>query len=103
MDLFLPPKDSDGDESLESFVVRRLEREVFERIAQPMIGGIYAADPSKLSLRSTMPQFHEMEQQYGSIIRALMARKKNSDQQDASGPRYSLFLSFQSGMQTLVE
>ena len=32
-----------------------------------------------------------------------MARKKNSDQQDASGPRYSLFLSFQSGMQTLVE
>ena len=103
MDLFLPPKDSDGDESLESFVVRRLGREVFERIAQPMIGGIYAADPSKLSLRSTMPQFHEMEQQYGSIIRALMARKKNSDQQDASGPRYSLFLSFQSGMQTLVE
>ena len=103
MDLLLPPKDSGGDESLESFVVRRLGREVFERIAQPMIGGIYAADPSKLSLRSTMPQFYEMEQQYGSIIRALLAGKKDSNQQDASGPRYSLFLSFQSGMQTLVE
>ena len=103
MDLFLPPKNSDEDESLESFVVRRLGREAFERFAQPMIGGIYAADPSKLSLRSTMPQFPEMEHQYGSIIRALMARRKNSDQQNASGPRYSLFLSFQSGMQTLVE
>ena len=103
MDLFLPPKDGNGDESLESFVVRRLGREVFERIAQPMIGGIYAADPSKLSLRATMPQFHDMEQQHESIIRALVSKKKNSDQQDAGGPRYSLFLSFQSGMQTLVE
>ncbi|MBB15644.1 protoporphyrinogen oxidase [Candidatus Poribacteria bacterium] len=103
MDLFLPPKDGNVDESLESFVVRRLGREVFERIAQPMIGGIYAADPSKLSLRATMPQFHDMEQHHESIIRALVYKKKNSDQQDAGGPRYSLFLSFQSGMQTLIE
>ena len=68
MDLFLPPKDVSTDESLEDFVVRRLGREAFDRMAQPMIGGIYSANPKKLSLQATMPQFLQLEQKYGSII-----------------------------------
>src|SRR5688572_1471122 len=81
MDLLLPRRnvngnagrdtDSTGDESLAQFVRRRLGREALERMAQPMIGGIYSADPENLSLQATMPRFLEMEREHGSIIRAL--------------------------------
>ncbi len=105
LDLVIPRRRSGEDESLEDFVTRRLGREAFTRIAQPMLGGIYTADAKDLSLKATMPQFLEMEQKYGSIIKALIVRKKQSKQSSSgtSGPRYSLFLSFKSGMQTLID
>src|SRR5712692_10114299 len=87
-----------SDESLASFVRRRLGREALERLAQPLLGGIYGADPARLSLAATMPQFLEMERGHGSIIRGLLARREQ-----ASGARYGLFLSFREGMQTLVD
>lgn len=91
------------DESLAQFVTRRLGREALERVAQPMVGGIYTADPAKLSLRATMPHFLEMEQRHGSLIRALWHHQRQTVQQGASGPRYGLFTSFRHGMQTLVD
>ena len=57
MDVLLPRKKDDADESLADFVRRRFGREALERMAQPMVAGIYSADPEKLSLRATMPQF----------------------------------------------
>src|SRR5205823_4101962 len=68
---FVPRRRDDGDESLESFAVRRFGRETFERLIQPLIGGIYTADPSKLSMSATLPQFVEMERQWGSVARAM--------------------------------
>jgi oxygen-dependent protoporphyrinogen oxidase len=104
MDLIIP-KNPRPDESLTSFVKRRLGREALERAAQPMISGIYTADPDKLSLRATMPQFLEMEERYGSIIKgmykAYRSRKKSAGVE--SGARYSLFVSYRNGMRTLVE
>jgi len=70
MDLVIPKKLIE-DESLASFVRRRLGLEAFDRAAQPMVGGIYTADPETLSLRATMPQFIEMEERYGSIIKGI--------------------------------
>ena len=67
MDLFISKKEVD-DESLASFVRRRFGNEALERIAQPMIGGVYTADPEKLSLRATMPQFLELGQRRGRIL-----------------------------------
>lgn len=99
-------RDSNGndDESLANFVRRRLGREAFERMAQPMIGGIYSADPEKLSLRATLPRFLEMERKHGSVIRAMWrGRRKNRSTTGVSGARYSLFLSFDRGMQVLVD
>ncbi len=93
----------DDDESLAQFVTRRLGREALERVAQPMVGGIYTADPAKLSLRATMPQFLDMEQRHGSLIRALRHNQRQAQQPGASGPRYGLFTSFRHGMQTLVD
>ena len=93
-------KKAASDESLASFVRRRFGNEALERIAQPMIGGIYTADPEKLSLKATMPQFIEMEQKYGSVIKGMLYNKKEGDKD--SGARYSQFLSFKNGMSTLV-
>ncbi len=99
MDTIIPKKES-GDESVASFVRRRLGKEALERIAQPMIGGIYTGDPERLSLRATMPQFALMEEKYGSVIRGMM--KNKSETSTDSGARYSQFLSFRGGMQCLI-
>lgn len=106
MDLFLPRRPPERDESVASFVRRRLGREALERIAQPMIAGIYGADPESLSLRATFPRFLEMEASHGSVIRAMMAagrhRARQESAREASGARYGLFVSFDEGLQTLV-
>jgi protoporphyrinogen/coproporphyrinogen III oxidase len=103
LDLLLPRRKAAGDaaeESLAQFVRRRLGREALERMAQPMVGGIYTADPERLSLRATMPRFLEMEREHRSVIRAM--RQQNGHQK-TSGARYSLFLSFDQGMQLLTD
>jgi len=104
LELLLPKGEMNGDESLASFVRRRFGREALERIAQPMIGGIYTADPEQLSIGSTMPRFLEMERNDRSLIMSLrkQARKKPLTA-EASGARYSLFLTFDRGMQILVD
>ncbi|MFW6125321.1 MAG: protoporphyrinogen oxidase, partial [Pirellulales bacterium] len=101
MDLVLPRGAADGDESLAQFVTRRLGPEVLERLAQPLVGGIYTADPRKLSLRATMPRFLEMERRHRSLIRAL-ARNRRRQDAEPSGARYGLFASFDKGMQVLT-
>jgi oxygen-dependent protoporphyrinogen oxidase len=101
-DLFLPRKRSNGDESLASFVRRRLGQEALARMAQPMVGGIYTADPETLSLRATLPRFLDMEQKHRSLILAML-RQGRAQKSGTSGARYSLFLSFDRGMQVLVD
>ncbi|MEP6921932.1 MAG: protoporphyrinogen oxidase [bacterium] len=106
LDLVLPKRAPNGiDESLAEFVRRRLGREALERMAQPMVGGIYTADPEKLSLQATMPRFLEMERADRSIILGMRkrARREKDATRAASGARYSLFLSFDTGMQLLVD
>jgi oxygen-dependent protoporphyrinogen oxidase len=107
LDLFLPRRASvngSDDETLAQFVRRRLGREALERMAQPMVGGIYTADPELLSLRATMPRFLEMEREHRSLIRAMWKNRRRlsaTEMRGTSGARYSLFLSFDEGMQTL--
>ncbi len=101
LDLLLPPRREDGDESLARFVTRRLGREALDRAAQPMVAGIYTADPEALSLAATMPRFLEMERRHGSVIRGL--RRAASGAADRSGPRWSLFAAPARGMEALAE
>ncbi|MDH3600442.1 MAG: protoporphyrinogen oxidase [Candidatus Tectomicrobia bacterium] len=103
LDLVLPRRPASDDESLAQFVTRRLGREALERVAQPMVGGIYTADPELLSLQATMPHFLEMERRHGSLIRAMRHQQRMAKQPGASGARYGLFVSFRRGMQTLVQ
>ncbi len=103
MDLVLPRGAEDLDESLASFVRRRLGREALDRLVQPLVGGIYTADPTELSLRATLPQFQKMEREYRSLILAGLAQSRTSRSTDrnASGARYGLFVTLTDGMDTL--
>jgi oxygen-dependent protoporphyrinogen oxidase len=119
-DLFLPRRSTNGeesslasnelssanDESLANFVRRRLGHEALERMAQPMVGGIYTADPETLSLRATLPRFLDMERDHRSLILAMLRKARSqasTEKSGTSGARYSLFLSFDRGMEVLVQ
>lgn len=93
------PMQPQEDETLASFVRRRLGPEVLDRLAQPIVGGIYGADAEKLSLRATFPQFLEMENT-GGVLRTL-ARSMHTA--TASGARYSLFATLKNGMQSFTD
>lgn len=105
LDLFLPRGRPKADESLASFVRRRFGQEALTRLAQPMVGGIYTADPERLSLRATLPQFLQMEERHRSIILALRRQRSSipGERRGDSGPRYSLFTTLDDGLQTLVD
>lgn len=104
MDLFIPRGKEDGDESLASFVRRRLGQEALDKLAEPLIGGIHASDPEKMSLMSTFPRLLEMEKNHGSLIKAALAgRKKMKTMPKRPGPKRTFFISFVGGMQELVD
>jgi oxygen-dependent protoporphyrinogen oxidase len=92
---FVPKRRSETDESLASFVTRRLGREVLDRLAQPLIGGVYSGDPASLSMRATLPQFVEYERKYGSLVRAMRAIPPPT--------RGSVFTTLKGGLGVLVE
>ncbi len=102
---FIPGRPSEEDESLASFVRRRFGSETYDRLVQPLIGGIYTGDPEKLSVRSTMPRFAEMERGHGSLIRAIwkQAGKQRAQTQGSSGARYSMFVAPRDGMISLLQ
>jgi oxygen-dependent protoporphyrinogen oxidase len=110
------------DESVASFVRRRFGPEAVDSIAQPMMGGIYTSDITKLSLRATMPKFLDYEQKYGSVAAGLRREERESKRTnqaiaestspatdiastshvaESGGARYSAFVSFDRGMQVL--
>lgn len=102
------PRGTADDESLASFVRRRFGDELFERLAQPLVGGIYGADPEKLSLRATMPRFLDIEKESRSVSLGLLRRQRQAkaraaQSQAASGARYALFVSFRGGCEALTE
>jgi oxygen-dependent protoporphyrinogen oxidase len=93
------PVGEDDDESIDSFVRRRLGGEVAERLVAPLLGGIYGGDAAALSMRATLPQFVEMEAKQGSLIHAMKAAHRPR----GAGPRPSMFTSLRSGLGTLVD
>ncbi|MBZ0168730.1 protoporphyrinogen IX and coproporphyrinogen III oxidase [Candidatus Methylomirabilis lanthanidiphila] len=105
LDLVLPRGRAADDESLASFVRRRFGREFLDRLAQPMIGGIYGADPERLSLRATFPQFLKLEATHRSVILGLRRARPagRGTGHTSSGPRYGLFVTLDNGLQAFVD
>ena len=105
MEYFVATKTDQADESLADFATRRFGREVYERLIQPLVGSIYAANPDQLSLQATLPRFLEMERQHGSLVRGALHQRKQQKQSAAkgSGAPYSLFVAPREGMSSFVE
>ncbi|TAK34549.1 MAG: protoporphyrinogen oxidase [Chloroflexota bacterium] len=106
MELFVPRKSDGADETLASFVRRRLGRECLDRLAEPMVGGVHASDPEQMSLRATFPRFLEMEQKYGSLIRAFIAARGKMPPPPPPKPGAiprTYFMTFQKGMQQITD
>jgi len=113
MDLFIPPKKvmpgEFNDETLESFVVRRMGRECLDRLAEPLVGGVHASDPSKMSLAATFPRLLEMEQRYGSLMKGFIAARRKVEEMRRKYPAKpgeksrTFFTSFVKGMQQLTD
>ncbi len=106
---FVPQRrdESGSDESLANFVRRRLGREAFDRLVQPLVAGIYTADPEKLSLVATLPRFQDMEREHGSLIRATLHKRSakpvgESSNGPSSGARYGLFVTPRGGLSTIT-
>lgn len=98
LDLLIPRKSSATDESIASFVRRRLGQEALDLLAEPILSGIYSAAPEQQSLLATFPQLYELEHKHRSLILGSMRTKSVAP----SGAR-SLFVSFRNGMQTLTD
>ncbi len=105
LDLVIPRRSDEAEESLGSFVRRRFGREALDRLVQPLVAGIYTADPYDLSLNATFPQFPAMEREHGSVIRALRHEAREHGprhlERQASGARYGLFVTLADGMDSL--
>jgi oxygen-dependent protoporphyrinogen oxidase len=113
MDLFIPPKKmlpgEFNDETLESFVVRRMGRECLDRLAEPLVGGVHASDPTQMSLAATFPRLLEMEQRYGSLMKGFIAARRKVEEMRRKYPvnpgekPRTFFTSFADGMQQLTD
>jgi len=94
------------DETLAQFATRRLGKEAYERLIDPMASGVFAGDASKLSLKSCFPRIHEIETEYGSLIRGLIklqikAKREGNKNTPGPGPGGTL-TSFDNGMSALT-
>jgi protoporphyrinogen/coproporphyrinogen III oxidase len=111
LDFLLPAKNvnpdktgASSDESLGSFVSRRLGREAYENLIEPLMSGIYAGDGDQLSLASTFPYLRDLEIKHGSLARGAieMRKKMNANGQKIQGSR-SAFLTPTTGLAEIVE
>jgi oxygen-dependent protoporphyrinogen oxidase len=105
---FVPPRRESSDESVADFAIRRLGRECFERLVEPIVGGIFTARAETLSMQAAMPQFVAMEREHGGLIRAARAMRKaksteNRSAREASGARYDQFTAPRQGMTWWLE
>ena len=110
MDLFVPKKQlapgEFNDETLEHFIVRRMGREILDRLAEPLVGGVHGSDPAQMSLAATFPNLLEMEQKYGCMIKGFLAQRKMAEEMrrkhpvDPKNPK-TFFTAFKGGMHEL--
>ncbi len=113
LDLVIPPKKvaagERNDETLESFVVRRMGRECLDRLAEPLVGGVNGSDPAEMSLAATYPNLLAMEQEHGSLVRGFLAQRRKVEAMRRKHPpkpgqkRRTFFSSFRQGLQFLTD
>jgi oxygen-dependent protoporphyrinogen oxidase len=100
-ELFASGGNHQQDESVAAFVRRHFGQQMVERVAEPLLAGVYGGDAEHLSVRAVLPRFTEMEREHGSLVRAtLKARKQRMKTSAAPQP---LFTSLKFGVQQIVD
>ena len=94
---FVPVRRDGADESIAAFVRRRLGSEALDRLCEPLLGGIHAGDPERLSMRAAFPRLPEMEQRHGGLLRGMRAAAARAT---GGGPG---FVSLAGGMGELAD
>jgi len=102
LDFLLPAKVVNRDESLGAFISRRLGREAYANLIEPLMSGIYAGDGDQLSLASTFPYLRDLEIKYGSLARGTLQMRKQSNGKSVQGSR-SAFLTPTTGLAEIIE
>lgn len=104
LDLLIPAKRDGEDETLAEFVTRRLGAEALDKIAEPLMTGIYNAEADKQSLLATFPRFRQLEEKYGSLTRGMLASRRNRKAAPSSNGKKppSVFVSLRAGTEALV-
>ncbi len=104
MDLFIKPKTDGEDETLADFITRRLGSEALDKIAEPLMSGIYNAEAERQSVLATFPRFRTLEAQHGSLIKGMLASRaqRTATAPSNGGKPKSVFMSMQDGMTELV-
>ncbi len=104
LEYILPPRPPTGDESLAGFVRRRCGREALEKIAAPLLAGIYAGSLEQMSLLATFPRLRELEVKHGGLIRGMLAQRRQRRQHTSPGTRpTTLFMAPRDGMADIVD
>jgi protoporphyrinogen/coproporphyrinogen III oxidase len=101
-ELLHPLRAANGDESVASMVDRHYGPEMVDRLADPLLAGVYGGEAANLSVRAVLPRFAEMERNHGSLGRAMLAARKKM-RAVVNQPAPSLFTSLKNGMQQLAE
>jgi len=99
---FHPPRKAEGDETVAAFVERHYGSEMVDRLADPLLSGVYGGEAAQLSVRAVLPRFAEMEATHGSLGRAMLAARKKMARA-SKAPARPLFTSLKNGMQQLVD
>jgi len=107
-ELLARPRALNGDESAADFVARHYGDEVVDRLADPLLSGVYGGDADSLSVKAVLPRFVEMEAKYGSLSRGMLKARARMKAAMAQAPRSErrgkpLFSSMRDGMQQLVD
>jgi oxygen-dependent protoporphyrinogen oxidase len=97
LDLVRPRGPAVADESIASLLRRRFGQEAVERLGEPLMAGIHAGDPERLSIRATFPRFADLESRQGSLIRGMWAARP------PAGSGGSAFYSLVGGLGELVD
>ncbi len=94
------PRRAESDESVAALVERHYGAEMVDRLADPLLSGVYGGEASQLSVRAVLPRFAEMESKYGSLGRGMLAARANMRAAPSGG---AIFTSLKAGMQQLTE
>lgn len=107
LEVFIPRKKDKGDETLGSFVRRRLGAEVLDKIAEPLVAGVHAGDPETMSVRASFPKFVQLEEEHGSLIKGMLKRMelmKKTHRAPGALPKkkVTMFLTLKGGLSDFV-